>query len=103
MAALLHLAVKSQHDGILGRVVIVGAAQRDARFGGNVAHGGQFKAFFLEEFQRRLVDLAARIFRARRRPLLDCLPAECKARARRYAVRRQSLPDLSKPSQLERT
>src|SRR5277367_1635782 len=72
LAALLHLAVKSKDDGVLGRVVIVSATKRDPRFGRNVAHSGWFKSLFAEEFHRRLVNLAPGIFRARRGPVLGC-------------------------------
>src|SRR5207253_7383557 len=43
VAAFLHLVIESQHNGFLGREVVIGAPQSDSGFGSNVTHGGLLK------------------------------------------------------------
>ena len=72
MAAFLHLLIKSQDNGFLGREVIISAAQRHSGFGRDVTHGCLLKAFFAEQLHRGFIDPPARIFRARRRTCFHC-------------------------------
>src|SRR5438445_13551308 len=72
VATLLHLVIESQHNGFLGREVVISAAESDSGFGSNVTHGGLLKTLFAERFHRGFIDAPARIFRARRRTCFHC-------------------------------
>ncbi len=55
----LRLVVVGEDDRVLGREVVVGGAERDARGGGDVAHRSGVEAVAAEEGERGIADAVA--------------------------------------------